>query len=135
MYKGAILNIQKNSKKASSCPDIYNNNSTLTISSEAVSVSAFLVVWGFFTFTLFQTRTTAECKTEIYYMILRKTKKKYPVHTFLQMSHRDSIVKVINQLSNKRVNTVRRVRRKRSYFHPKTLKKVRQDSGDDDTAD
>ncbi|XP_022176535.1 monocarboxylate transporter 14-like isoform X2 [Myzus persicae] len=34
MYKGAILNIQKNSMKASSCPDIYNNNSTLTVTSE-----------------------------------------------------------------------------------------------------
>ncbi|KAL5245409.1 hypothetical protein ACI65C_012819 [Semiaphis heraclei] len=34
MYKGAILNIQKNSLKASSCPDIYNNNSTLTVTSE-----------------------------------------------------------------------------------------------------
>ncbi|XP_025201884.1 monocarboxylate transporter 14-like isoform X2 [Melanaphis sacchari] len=34
MYKGAILNIQKNSMKASSCPDIYNNNSTLTVISE-----------------------------------------------------------------------------------------------------
>ncbi|XP_025423795.1 monocarboxylate transporter 12-B-like isoform X2 [Sipha flava] len=34
MYKGAILNIQKNSQKASSCPDIYNNNSTLTVASE-----------------------------------------------------------------------------------------------------
>ncbi|XP_050433322.1 monocarboxylate transporter 12-B-like isoform X2 [Adelges cooleyi] len=33
MYKGAILHIQKNSKKASSCPDIYNN-STLTVASE-----------------------------------------------------------------------------------------------------
>ncbi|CAH1737813.1 unnamed protein product [Aphis gossypii] len=34
MYKGAILNIQKSSMKASSCPDIYNNNSTLTVTSE-----------------------------------------------------------------------------------------------------
>lgn len=39
MYKGAILNIQKNSQKASSCPDIYNNNSTLTVASEPDSVS------------------------------------------------------------------------------------------------
>lgn len=39
MYKGAILNIQSNSKKASSCPDIYNNNSTLTVTSEPDSVS------------------------------------------------------------------------------------------------
>jgi len=39
MYKGAILNIQKNSMKASSCPDIYNNNSTLTVTSEPDSVS------------------------------------------------------------------------------------------------
>lgn len=42
MYKGAILNIQKNSKKASSCPDIYNNNSTLTVTSEPDSVSPYL---------------------------------------------------------------------------------------------
>lgn len=41
MYKGAILNIQKNSMKASSCPDIYNNNSTLTVTSEPDSVSLF----------------------------------------------------------------------------------------------
>lgn len=39
MYKGAILNIQKNSNKASSCPDIYNNDSTLTVNSEPDSVS------------------------------------------------------------------------------------------------
>jgi len=41
MYKGAILNIQKNSMKASSCPDIYNNNSTLTVTSDPDSVSLF----------------------------------------------------------------------------------------------
>lgn len=44
MYKGAILNIQKNSNKASSCPDIYNNNSTLTVNSEPDSVSLFSYV-------------------------------------------------------------------------------------------
>jgi len=43
MYKGAILNIQKNSMKASSCPDIYNNNSTLTVTSEPDSVSLFFL--------------------------------------------------------------------------------------------
>ncbi|XP_050540182.1 uncharacterized protein LOC126904884 isoform X2 [Daktulosphaira vitifoliae] len=75
MYKGALLNIQRNFKKAASCPDIYNN-STLTIMSEPNSIL-----------------------------------------------HRNSIVKVISQLLNKRENNVQKVRRKRSYFQPNSMKK------------
>lgn len=156
MYKGAILNIQSNSKKASSCPDIYNNNSTLTVTSEPDSVSIRPSRWRF-TSTLpaivyinIQIRKRSLCCVcvergisipqknaqtrlythiriyKIYTRIIPYAHPTIPLYTFLQMSHRDSIVKVINQLSNKRVNTIRRVRRKRSYFHPKTVKKVRR---------
>lgn len=123
MYKGAILNIQKNSQKASSCPDIYNNNSTLTVASEPDSVSIV-----FFKPFVCRVHLPLDQDDRRVYCIGDCTSNgNIPdTHTFLQMfSHRDSFVKVINQLSSKRVNTVRRVRRKRSYFHPKTLKKVR----------
>lgn len=119
MYKGAILNIQKYSTKASSCPDIYNNNSTLTVTSEPDSVSHKFSIEFFYVYHFLD---SISCFCWRFYSTKNK---KLPIYTFLQISCRDSFVKVINQLSNKRVNTVRRVRRKRSYFHPKTLKKVR----------
>ncbi|KAE9543081.1 hypothetical protein AGLY_002992 [Aphis glycines] len=135
MYKGAILNIQKSSMKASSCPDIYNNNSTLTVTSEPDSVSLFFSPETIYVFLLLDIRRhermqncNCNCKhVKLEFRFCTKNEKMYksPTHTFLQMFRRHSFVKVINQLSNKRVNTVRRVRRKRSYFHPKSLKKVR----------
>jgi len=61
MYKGAILNIQKNSMKASSCPDIYNNNSTLTVTSEPDSVSLFFSPETIYVFLLLD--DTNGCRT------------------------------------------------------------------------